>query len=144
MAGPLQWYRLLGWYDRALIGLGGDFLQMVDRAIGRIERTPQSGSPAPGVEDAAIHRASVRRFPYHVVYIVLPDRVQVLAVAHQRRRPQYWMEATPTPTPSATKPTMIPSAHSTGDWPNATTLRGNESNHASVATASAWPQGRSA
>jgi hypothetical protein len=33
----------------------------------------------------------VRRFPYHVVYIELPDRLQVLAVAHDRRRPAYWV-----------------------------------------------------
>lgn len=84
------------WYDRAQSPLGSDFLHMVDSTIERIDRTPQSGSPVPGVEDAAIRRASVRRFPYHVVYIVLPDRVQVLAVAHQRRRPQYWMDRIPT------------------------------------------------
>jgi toxin ParE1/3/4 len=84
------------WYDHAQTGLGSNFLHMVDRAIERIERTPQSGSPVPGIKDAAIRRVSVRRFPYYVVYIVLPDRVQVLAVAHQRRRPQYWMERIPT------------------------------------------------
>lgn len=84
------------WYDRAQPGLGSAFLHRVDWTIERIDHAPQSGSPIPGVDDAAIRRAPVRRFPYHVVYIVLPDRVQVLAVAHQRRRPEYWMDRIPT------------------------------------------------
>lgn len=83
------------WYERERAGLGFDFLRMVDRAIARIESIPQSGSPVPGVADVAIRRILVRRFPYHVVYIELPDRVQVLAVAHQRRRPGYWLHRIP-------------------------------------------------
>jgi toxin ParE1/3/4 len=79
------------WYDRETAGLGLAFLRMVDRAIAQIESVPSSGSPVPGVADAGVRRVLVRRFPYHVVYIDLPDRVQVLAVAHQRRRPGYWM-----------------------------------------------------
>jgi len=79
------------WYEGERAGLGRDFLRMIDRAIARIESSPQSGSPVPGVPDVAIRRILVRRFPYHVVYIELPDRVQVLAVAHQRRRPDYWL-----------------------------------------------------
>jgi len=84
------------WYDRGQTGLGSDFLHLVDRTLERINRTPQSGSTVPGVDDTAVRRTSVRRFPYHVVYIVLPDRVQVLAVAHQRRRPRYWVDRIPT------------------------------------------------
>jgi len=84
------------WYDRERAGLGLDFLRMVDRAIAQVGSAPKSGSPVPGVADAAIRRVVVRRFPYHVVYIELPDRVQVLAVAHQRRRPGYWIGRIPT------------------------------------------------
>jgi hypothetical protein len=38
-----------------------------------------------------VRRVFVRRFPYHVVYIELADRLQILAVAHDRRRPRYWV-----------------------------------------------------
>jgi hypothetical protein len=30
-----------------------------------------------------------------VVYIELPDRAQILAVAHHRRRPRYWIGRVP-------------------------------------------------
>ena len=79
------------WYEQQRIGLGLEFLAAVDAAIVRIEENPRIGSRALGVEDDDIRRIFVRRFPYHVVYIELPDRVQILAVAHDRRRPAYWV-----------------------------------------------------
>lgn len=37
-----------------------------------------------------VRRVTFRRFPYALIYIEEPDRVLVLAVMHQRRRPGYW------------------------------------------------------
>jgi plasmid stabilization system protein ParE len=83
------------WYDAQQSGLGLDFLRSIGRVIARIEAAPRMGSPVPGVSDADIRRVLVRRFPYHVVYIELPDRAQILAVAHHRRRPRYWIGRIP-------------------------------------------------
>lgn len=35
-------------------------------------------------------RAMLARFPFFVIFRDLPDRIEVLAVAHARRRPGYW------------------------------------------------------
>jgi plasmid stabilization system protein ParE len=78
------------WYEMHRAGLGTEFLAAVDLAVGRIAEMPGIGSPVPGVADESIRRRAVRRFPYHVVYIELRDRLQILAVAHDRRRPGYW------------------------------------------------------
>jgi plasmid stabilization system protein ParE len=83
------------WYERNRVGLGLEFLAAVDAAVTRIEENPGIGSRPPGVGDDAIRRVFVRRFPYHVVYLELPDRLQVLAVAHDRRRPAYWVGRLP-------------------------------------------------
>ena len=32
------------------------------------------------------------RFPYAVYFELLTDRIHILAVAHQHRRPYYWRE----------------------------------------------------
>jgi hypothetical protein len=32
----------------------------------------------------------MRRFPFNVLYQVLPDEIRVIAIAHQRRKPDYW------------------------------------------------------
>ena len=84
------------WYETHRVGLGAEFLEAVDAAVARIAETPGMGSLVPGVRDDAIHRRPVRRFPYHVVYLELPDRLQILAVAHDRRRPGYWVGRLPT------------------------------------------------
>jgi plasmid stabilization system protein ParE len=83
------------WYERHRLGLGAEFLAAVDAAVARIEENLRIGSPTPRVADEAIRRVFVRRFPYHVVYIELPDRLQILAVAHDRRRPGYWVGRLP-------------------------------------------------
>lgn len=79
------------WYETHRAGLGREFLDSVDTAVARIAEAPRMGSLVPGVSDQAIRRRPVRRFPYHVVYMELPDRLQILAIAHDRRRPGYWV-----------------------------------------------------
>jgi len=38
-----------------------------------------------------VRRALVRRFPYGVFYVVEGQALLVLAVAHVRRQPAYWL-----------------------------------------------------
>ena len=84
------------WYEMHRAGLGADFLAAVDEAMARIEENTRTGARVPGVEDQAIRRVFVRRFPYNVVYMELAGRLHVLAVAHDRRRPAYWVGRRPT------------------------------------------------
>jgi plasmid stabilization system protein ParE len=37
-------------------------------------------------------RFVLSRFPFSIVYPLEPERVYVIAIAHQRRRPGYWRE----------------------------------------------------
>lgn len=64
------------WYEAQRVGLGHDFLDMVDHALRRIELAPRPGSLVPGIPDHDIQRVPVRRFPFHIVYVELPDRIQ--------------------------------------------------------------------
>jgi plasmid stabilization system protein ParE len=83
------------WYEAHRVGLGMEFLEVVDDAVARISEMPRMGSPVSRVADEAIRRRAVRRFPYHVIYLELSDRLQILAVAHDRRRPKYWVGRVP-------------------------------------------------
>jgi plasmid stabilization system protein ParE len=47
---------------------------------------PQSGAPLGGPN----RRYLVQRFPYGLIYREEGDRIFILAVAHLRRRPEYW------------------------------------------------------
>jgi toxin ParE1/3/4 len=47
--------------------------------------------PAPG-SSHTLRRVALRRFPFSVVYTKTTVRLEVLAVAHMKRRPLYWLE----------------------------------------------------
>jgi toxin ParE1/3/4 len=73
-------------YEAASVGLGEDFLDDIQHAIDTAREHPELGvEVAPG-----LRRILVRRFPFTVIYAAEPERVLVVAIAHQRRRPQYW------------------------------------------------------
>jgi len=62
------------------------FTAEIERAIDAIGDTPEVWSPY-------LHgtrRYLLRRFPYSVIDRRAGDRLEVVAVAHQRRRPGYW------------------------------------------------------
>ena len=80
------------WYEHQLKGLGAEFLAAVDQVLARITDYPHSGSPVPRLADETIRRMPLRRFPYHIVYMEFPDRYQILALAHDWRRPFYWRD----------------------------------------------------
>lgn len=37
-----------------------------------------------------VREAFLKRFPYRVVFVELPEEIRVVALAHKRRRPGYW------------------------------------------------------
>ena len=83
------------WYEAHRPGLGIEFLEALDEAVARIAEMPRMGASVWDVPDESIRRRPLRRFPYHLIYLELPDRLQILAVAHDRRRPGYWVGRVP-------------------------------------------------
>jgi plasmid stabilization system protein ParE len=79
------------WYESHREGLGAAFLGAVEATVARIAEAPRVGSMVPSLADPDVRRRPVQRFPYHIVYMELPDHLRVLAIAHDRRRPGYWM-----------------------------------------------------
>ncbi len=77
------------WYERQESGLGERFLAAIAEVVDRIAEHP--GLFPRWRDDRPFRRAVVDRFPYLVFYVDLDDRVRVLAIAHARRRPGYWL-----------------------------------------------------
>jgi plasmid stabilization system protein ParE len=74
------------WYEQQAAGLGVDLVAKVRVALASIGAIPTIHAPV--YRD--IRRAMIRRFPYSVFYRVHPDRIEVLAVFHNRRDPSIW------------------------------------------------------
>jgi toxin ParE1/3/4 len=46
----------------------------------------------PRLRAKGYRRVNLKVFPYYVAYFVWAERIWVLAVAHSRRGPEYWLE----------------------------------------------------
>lgn len=81
------------WYRARQPGLELEFLAEVDRVLPLIRNSPASFPRLLDVpEDLVIRRALLPRFPYAVIFMDLGTQVRVLAVAHAKRRPGYWLD----------------------------------------------------
>ena len=78
------------WYDERQLGLGDRFVAEVTSTLGRVSESPQSCAAWTG-SGGSFRKASVQGFPYLVAFEVIDDTVFVLAVAHGKRRPMYWL-----------------------------------------------------
>jgi plasmid stabilization system protein ParE len=80
------------WYEEHRPGLGHRFLASVDATLDQIQRFPQAGAPVPRVEVAIRARqAPIKGFPYHVIYLETAEAIHLLAIAHDKRLPGYWL-----------------------------------------------------
>ncbi len=79
----------VAFYESQLPSLGADYLVEFESTMLRICRNPQT---FPAIDATALRKTGMRRFPFHVIYMVHADQVLVLAIAHHRRRPVYWTD----------------------------------------------------
>jgi plasmid stabilization system protein ParE len=73
-------------YEKRRHGLGDDFLDEIQELLARLGEYPESAPEISG----GVRRARVRRFPFDLVYRLRGELIEVIAVVHQRRRPDYW------------------------------------------------------
>ena len=78
----------VSFYESRLPGLGADYLNEFEAVMAHICTAPNF-YPVIGAPD--IHKAGLKRFPFHIIYRAGQTQIVVLAIAHQRRRPAYWV-----------------------------------------------------
>lgn len=80
-------YRVaLDWYQARSLPAATRFEDELERILGLIAATP---SQFTAYDDE--HRfAMLRRFPFSVVYQMQEGRIEIVALAHSRRAPNYW------------------------------------------------------
>jgi plasmid stabilization system protein ParE len=75
------------YYDAQVVGLGASFVDAVGRAVSLIRQHPDVGSPI----GPQLRRMLISGFPYAVIYRRGSDSLLIVAVAHLRRRSDYWL-----------------------------------------------------
>jgi plasmid stabilization system protein ParE len=71
------------WYEAQRVGLGLEFLEALDYVINRITNNPLQ---FPEIQ-SGVRRGLLHRFPYSVYFVVIEERVEVIAVLHLHRHP---------------------------------------------------------
>lgn len=74
------------WYLERSLQAAGAFVRETDRAVAVIAAAPRVW---PRFE-AGTRRYVLQRFPYDIIYREAEAGIEVVAVAHHKRRPRYW------------------------------------------------------
>ena len=78
----------IAYYELELSGLGINFKKEVRKNIERIKKFPEAAS----IERGEIRKSLLHKFPYKILYSIESDHIFIIAIAHQHRRPDYWVE----------------------------------------------------
>ena len=74
------------WYFERNPSAANAFIAELDQAVREIRNAPERWPR----HLQGTRKFLFRRFPYSVIYRITDAAIQVIAVAHQRRRPGYW------------------------------------------------------
>lgn len=80
--------RAARFYEGEAAGLGVDFLVEIQRTLTHLEENPALGVPM----YRGARKILVRRFPYLIIYRTVAEHILVLAIGHQRRHPDFWLQ----------------------------------------------------
>ena len=75
------------YYEIEFQGLGKRFRAEIKMAAKRIAEYPEAWS----VERGDIRKCLLHKFPYKLLYSIEKDHIIIIAVAHQHRKPEYWL-----------------------------------------------------
>ena len=78
----------VAYYETRRSGLGSHYLAAFEQALNAVRTdTPRFRI----VQEPDIRRAPLVRFPLSIIYRETSGRIEILALAHHKRRPAYWI-----------------------------------------------------
>ena len=87
-AAEAEYLESIAYFESKRAGLGASFLAEFEITLEHVAEAPRR-YPIEKIPD--IRRTQMKRFPFAVLFRESQCNIQVLAVAHNRRRPQYWL-----------------------------------------------------
>ena len=76
------------YYEIQNPGLGKKFMEEFNKGISRIKQHPKNWT----VVEGNVRKCILNKFPYNIIYAVENKLIVIIAIAHQRRKPDYWIE----------------------------------------------------
>lgn len=75
------------YYEECQEGLGRRFRVVIETAVQLISESPFMYR----LLKAPFRRYLLPKFPYSIIYSIEPDHIHIIAVAHNKRKPEYWL-----------------------------------------------------
>ncbi len=79
----------IAYYEEQLAGLGLRLKDEVDQYVNWI----LSNSTFPQIRRGGYRRVNLNVFPCYIAYIIREDILWILAIAHDHRKPEYWIKS---------------------------------------------------
>ena len=76
------------YYNLQSPGLGARFLDEILETIELVSRFPELWTQ----NTINTRKAVLRKFPFNLIYSRLEDKIYIIAIAHQNREPEYWID----------------------------------------------------
>ena len=76
------------YYEDCQHGLGNRFRLAIESATEKIQESPFRYR----VLHAPFRRYLLQQFPFSLIYSIEPDHIRIIAVAHMKGKPGYWLE----------------------------------------------------
>lgn len=84
----VEFLESVGFYESKVLGLGASLIDEFEALASLIDKSPKAWQVQLQPD---IRRAPLEKFPLSIVYWEVSDGFQILAVAHDSRRPLYWL-----------------------------------------------------
>jgi len=78
----------IDFYDLELPGLGNVFKNEIEKSVRRIYEYPTAW---PNLTKD-IRKYVLHKFPYKILYSIEQDYIYIIAISHQHRKPNYWID----------------------------------------------------
>ena len=87
-AAEVEHLESVAYFESKQPGLGVSYLSEFEGNMSAVIEAPYR---FPIESEPDIRRIRMKKFPFSILFRELSGTIQVLAIAHNRRRPQYWL-----------------------------------------------------
>lgn len=84
----IEFEEAAAWYRRTDQDLANDFVVEVEKTADQILANPLIFN----ARKNQVRRANLSRFPYYIPFRIQEQTIQILAIAHNARKPGYWTD----------------------------------------------------
>ncbi|WP_086481618.1 type II toxin-antitoxin system RelE/ParE family toxin [Oceanospirillum sanctuarii] len=87
-AAEAEFLECISYYESKVPGLGKTLIDEFEHLLQLVLQSPEAWQTELPPD---IRRIPMKRFPLSVIYRIKHEQIQILALAHDKRRPWYWI-----------------------------------------------------